>query len=98
MARIQCPNFTVCHTYLNILNQNDDSEYSDIYIELIPVHDGNFTLIKLNKPLPVCWGCGSSYSDIENIHQNKYLSFIDSIECCICLKTDGSMGTRKEFT
>ena len=94
MARIQCPNFTACHTYLNIRNNLDDSEYpegnmeNNICIELIPVRDGNFTLIKLNKPLPVCWGCGSSYSDIENIHQNEYLSFIDSIECCICLKTD----------
>ena len=54
--------------------------------------DNKYTLLELSKELPVCWECGASYSNIENEHQNKYLTFIDSIECCICLKTDNGVS------
>ena len=90
MARIQCPNFTACHTYLNIRNNLDDSEYpegnmeNNICIELIPVRDGNFTLIKLNKPLPVCWRSLTALRKIELVvHLIAILKI--SIKISICL-------------
>ena len=79
MSHIKCPNYEICERNLFIVN--DETEVVEGNLD-------NHVVIKLNKPNPVCWECGSFYSDVENEHQNKYLSFIDSMECSICFKTD----------
>ena len=90
MSFVRCPNYEICTNNLKIVNENCDEGNMDnkVNITAIPLVDdtGNYTLLKLSKPLPVCWGCGCSYSDNSfNEHQNKYLKFTESVECCICL-------------
>lgn len=95
MSYIKCPNYIICENSL-FIGSDDEEEYPegnrDNKIDIFgsPIRDpltNKFTLIKLEYEIPVCWECGSSYSDVENKHQNKYLSFTDSMECCICFKT-----------
>ena len=89
---IRCPNYLICKNHF-LLSSDEDIEdgniKNEIYIRGIGERDATneYTIIKLHKPLPVCWECGTSYSSVEDEHQNKYLSFIDSTECCICLTT-----------
>jgi len=94
MSCIRCPNFSICTNYLT--TGEDDEEYeignsdNKIDIDAIPVRDpitNKYTLLKVNSEIPVCHGCGIVYSNIENEYQNKYLSFVDSMDCCICFKT-----------
>jgi len=90
MSVVKCPNYKICNSYLKIVNEkvnygNDDNE---VNIECSPMLDdnGNYTILKLSKPLPVCSSCGIVYSDVEDEYQSKCLSFVDNIECCICLQ------------
>ena len=94
MSLIRCPNYTICTNYLVTGDYGEEFELGNtdnkIDIDGIPVRDpltNKYTMIQLKSEIPVCSSCGISYSSIENVHQNKYLSFVDSIECCICLKT-----------
>ena len=96
MSYIRCPNNDICNAYLQIVSDKCKEGNMDnkVNIQAISIvnDDNKYTLLELSKELPVCWECGASYSNIENEHQNKYLTFIDSIECCICLKTDNGVS------
>jgi len=89
---VRCPNYEICNNNLEIINEEceDGNMDNKVNIKCSPVldDDGKYTLLKINKPIPVCWVCGSIYSDVENEHKNKYLNFIESTECCICLNRD----------
>jgi len=89
MSYVECPNYEICSNYLKIVNEKCEEGNRDnkVNIDASPLQDddGNYTILKLEKQLPVCWGCGIAYSNIEDVHQNKYLSFNESVECCICL-------------
>ena len=91
MLRIQCPNYNICSKYIKVKNNDEkESEFVDrdnVYnknITCIPVRNKDNTFSLETDFIPVCWECAASYSSIENVSQNKYLSFIDQTECSIC--------------
>ena len=91
MSYFYCPNYEICHGIIQI----GESACTSISCNMVKIvcspirdSDNNYTLLKLNEPLPVCWECMASYNEDEKDEKTKYLSFIDSTECCICLKTD----------
>jgi len=90
---IKCPPHAVCDSYLKVSSKkyedgNKDNKVNITGTPMIDPETNKYTMIKLTEEIPVCSDCGIFYSDIENTHQNKYLSFTDSIECCVCFKTE----------
>lgn len=90
---IKCPNHEICGRYLKASSKEskDGNRDNKVNIKGIPMIDPEteeYTLIKLTEEIPVCWECGASYSDNQKTHQNKYLSFTESVECCVCFKTE----------
>jgi len=83
--RIRCPNYAICSRFYTLKESED--------LICIPIRDpvtNLYTTLSVNNELPVCWECHASYNEgvDEDDQENKYLSFIDSIECCICLKIE----------
>ena len=99
MLKIKCPNYQVCSKFITVEDNyrriNDDNlvDQDNIYNKTIlctPIIDPVTKKVTLepDEEIPVCWECGACYSSIENVSQNKYLSFIDYTECTICFKTE----------
>jgi hypothetical protein len=96
MSSYDCPNYPVCKNDLNIIDdENIESNVTSDNKTIIgcckvkrdPV-TGKRTLLELSVELDVCWSCKAAYNNEGDDQSNVYLSFIDSIECCICLKTE----------
>jgi hypothetical protein len=94
MSIYACPNYPVCETYLNIVNDeniredvNEDNEtiLGPCKVKCDPV-TGKRTILELEHEVSVCWSCKAIYND-EGDENNVYLSFKDNTECCICFKT-----------
>jgi hypothetical protein len=99
MSQIDCPNNAICKSCLVIVdNEMLEDGRHDNKIFLGPCKlkrnplTNKHTLIELEYEIPVCWGCKTAYNDEDDNESNVYLSFIDSIECCICLKTDSGVS------
>lgn len=92
MSYIHCPNYDVCSGIIQIGDCTSMTHTNGNMVKIIctPIRDSdnNYTLLKLNEPFPVCWECVYAYNKEEDYDLDKYLSFVDSIECCICLKID----------
>jgi len=91
MSCIKCPNYAICERLLYVVNEpvTEGNRENKINIRGKAIKS---KLIKLESEIPVCWECGASYSTVENEHQNKYLSFIKSMECCICFNTTSGVS------
>jgi len=100
MSIYACPNYPVCETYLNIINDEDieedvtednDTILGPCKVKRDPV-TGKRTILELEHEVSVCWSCKSAYNEEDDNKTNVYLSFVDSTECCICLKTDNGVS------
>ena len=96
MSYYSCPNFAICNERIYIRNSTSfESFCSEVKLKFTPVYNSKTKTYDLsidNCKLPVCWYCKFSYNDKDDIETNKYLSFDDSIECCICLNKDSGVS------
>jgi len=90
MSFVRCPNYEICSRLLFIGSRYESNQIRDtIKICGIPVRDSdtNEFFLELSDELPVCWECRASYNEDNDDKKNIYLTFTESTECCICLKT-----------
>jgi hypothetical protein len=90
MLKIKCPNYDVCSKFITSrdtfrqITEDNLTGHSRRYTKTIlctPVRDmvtGTF-ILKTDQEIPLCYQCAETYT---------YLSFIDSMECTICFKTE----------
>ena len=92
MSYYSCPNFVICNEFVYIKSStSSDPIRSQVKLKCTPVYNSDTETYDLsidNCELPVCWHCKASYNEEGDDETNKYLSFNDSIECCICLNKD----------
>jgi hypothetical protein len=96
MSYYNCPNSDICKKRIRIGSETKMTPFEGNTAKLhcTPFYDdrtGEYFL-RPDDPLPVCWSCKASYNDEGDDETNVYLSFVDSIECCICLKTDNGVS------
>ena len=93
MSYYSCPNFAICNEFVYIKSSTTfDQLRSQVKLKCTPVYNFDTETYDLSIDdhceLPVCWHCKASYNEEGDDETNKYLSFDDSIECCICLNKD----------
>jgi hypothetical protein len=92
MSYYNCPNSDICKKRIRIGTETKMTPFegSIAKLQCTPFYDSdtNEYLLRPDVPLPVCWDCKATYNEEGDDETNVYLSFIDSIECCICFKID----------
>ena len=79
VLNILCPNYEVCN---EIIKYDKDTFCKPIMDKIT----NKYTLLEVIKDeIPSCYSCVCIYND-EDVYDNVYLTFIDNIECVICLK------------
>ncbi len=95
MSYYPCPNYAICKNYLNIIDDETIDEVTKDNKTILgpcklkrdPV-TGKRIILELEFEGTVCWGCKVAYNNEDDLESNVYLSFVESIECCVCLNTD----------